>query len=112
MKKLGLTKAPMYLSVEHAGILDLKLSESEILARASQDFAGNFARPKMSPSKSPPTPKDIKDFLPNQLQTAKRHNFYAFSEDFLTKQFAAFAPNDEAVLYTAKLGAEISPKTS
>ena len=52
-------------------------------------------------------PKAIHDFYQIELQTAKRHDFYAFSEDFLTKQFAAFAKNDEAVLYIAKLNGEI-----
>ena len=41
------------------------------------------------------------------MQTAKRQEFVAFSEDFLTKQFAAFAKNDEAVLYTAKYEGQI-----
>jgi lipid II:glycine glycyltransferase (peptidoglycan interpeptide bridge formation enzyme) len=52
-------------------------------------------------------PKDIHTFYEIQLQTAKRHDFYAFSEEFLTKQFEAFAPNGEAVLYTAKHDGEI-----
>ena len=38
MKDLGLKKAPMYLSVEYAGILDLRKTEEEILAGASQGF--------------------------------------------------------------------------
>ena len=50
---------------------------------------------------------DIKEFYQIELQTAGRHQFIAFSEDFLTKQFAAFAKNDEAVLYTAKYNGEI-----
>ena len=38
MGELGLKKAPMYLSVEYAGVLDLRRSEEEILAGASQGF--------------------------------------------------------------------------
>ena len=38
MRELGLKKAPMYLYVEYAGILDLRKSEEEILAGASQGF--------------------------------------------------------------------------
>ena len=52
-------------------------------------------------------PADIHTFYQIQLQTAKHHDFFAFSEDFLTKQFEAFAPNGEAVLYTAKYNGEI-----
>ena len=52
-------------------------------------------------------PDDIHEFYQIELQTAGRHHFIAFSEDFLTKQFAAFAPHGEAVLYTAKYQGEI-----
>ena len=38
MSELGLKRAPMYLSVEFAGILDLNKPEEEILAGASQGF--------------------------------------------------------------------------
>ena len=38
MRELGLKKAPMYLSVEYAGVLDLNKSREEILAGASQGF--------------------------------------------------------------------------
>ena len=104
-KKAGFKKAPIYLSVEYAGVLDLNKTEDEILAgmrqrlrRALRKGAKNGIEIEKSTD-----PKDIKTFYEIQLQTAKRHDFYAFSEDFLTKQFEAFAPNGEAVLYTAKI---------
>ena len=37
-EELDLKKAPMYLSVEYAGVLDLNKSREEILAGASQGF--------------------------------------------------------------------------
>ena len=104
----GLKKAPMYLSVEYAGVLDLNKTEEEImvgmrqrLRRALRKAAKNNIIVEKSTD-----PKDIHTFYEIQLQTAKRHDFYAFSEDFLTKQFEAFAPNGEAVLYTAKISDE------
>ncbi len=107
--KLGLKKAPMYLSVEFAGILDLTKTEDEILVgmrqrlrRALRKAAKNNITIETSTD-----PKDIHTFYQIQLQTAKRHDFFAFSEDFLTKQFAAFAPHGQAVLYTAKHQGEI-----
>ena len=108
-KDLGLKKAPMYLSVEFAGVLDLTKSDDEITAgmrqrlrRALRKAAKNNIIVETSTN-----PADIHTFYQIQLQTAKRHDFFAFSEDFLTKQFEAFAPNGEAVLYTAKHEGEI-----
>lgn len=109
MRELGLKPAPMYLSVEFAGILDLEKDEDEImkgmrqrLRRALRKAAKNEIVVEKSTD-----PHDIHEFYQIELQTAGRHNFVAFSEDFLTKQFAAFAKHDEAVLYTAKYQGEI-----
>ncbi len=108
-KKLHLHKAPMYLSTEFAGILDLEKSEDEILKgmrqrlrRALRKGAKNGIEIEKSTN-----PDDIHEFYQIELQTAGRHKFVAFSEDFLTKQFSAFAKHNEAVLYTAKYNGEI-----
>jgi len=100
----GLKKAPTFLSVEHAAILDLHQSEAEILKNMHRRirYAVNNARNKGFVVERSTDPKDIHQFYQIQLQTARRQNFVSFSEDFLTKQFAAFAKNNEAVLYTAK----------
>ena len=104
----GLKKAPMYLSVEYAGILNLNESEEEIMKGMRQRLRRAIRKGLKNEIKIEKStdPKDIKTFYEIQLQTAKRHDFYAFSEDFLTKQFEAFAPNGEAVLYTAKISDE------
>lgn len=106
---LGLKKAPMYLSVEYAGVIDLTKSEEDViigmrqrLRRALRKAAKNNITVETSVD-----PADIHTFYEIQLQTARRHDFVSFSEDFLTKQFQAFAPNGEAVLYTAKHDGEI-----
>lgn len=109
MRELGAKPAPMYLSVEFAGVLDLTKTEEEImtgmrqrLRRALRKAAKNHIVVEKSQN-----PADIKQFYQIQLQTAGRHGFVAFSEDFLTKQFTALAEHDEAVLYTAKYNGEI-----
>ena len=104
----GLRKAPMYLSVEYAGVLNLNESEEEIMKGMRQRLRRAIRKGLKNDIKIEKStdPKDIKTFYEIQLQTAKRHDFYAFSEDFLTKQFEAFAPNGEAVLYTAKISDE------
>lgn len=108
-KENGLKKAPMYLSVEYAGILNLNESEEEIMVNMRQRLRRALRKGMKNniEIEKSTDPKDIHTFYEIQLQTAKRHDFYAFSEDFLTKQFKAFARNGEAVLYTAKHDGEI-----
>lgn len=108
-QQLGFRKAPMYLSVEFAGVLNLENSEEEILKNMRQRLRRALRKAEKNQITIEKTsdPKAIHDFYQIELQTAKRHDFYAFSEDFLTKQFTAFAKNDEAVLYIAKLNGEI-----
>ena len=106
---LGLKPAPMYLSVEFAGVLDITKAEEQILAGASQGLRRKIRKAqKNNITVSTSTdPKDIHEFYEIQLQTAARHKFVEFSESFLQKQFEAFAKYDAVKLYTAKLGDEI-----
>lgn len=109
IQNCGLKPAPMYLSVEFAGILNLEKSEEEILAGMRQRLRRALRKAKKNDIEveTSTNPDDIHEFYQIELQTAGRHHFIAFSEDFLTKQFAAFAPHGEAVLYTAKYQGEI-----
>lgn len=104
MNELGLKKAPMYLSVEYAGILDLRKSEEEILAGASQGFRRKLRKAEKAEITVETTsdPKIVKTFYELEVKHAKRQGFVAFSESFLTKQFEAFSKNDEVLMYTAK----------
>ena len=109
MQNLGLKKAPMYLSVEYAGILDLAKSEDEILQNASQGFRRKLRKAEKAgiTIEKSEDPKIVHKFYELEVKHAKRQGFVAFSEDFLTKQFKAFAKNHEVTMYTAKLGNEI-----
>ncbi len=109
MQSLGLKKAPMYLSVEYAGILDISKSEEEILAGASQGFRRKLRKAEKAgiTVETSTDPKIVKTFYEIEVGHAKRQKFVAFSESFLTKQFTAFAENGEAIMYTAKLGKDI-----
>lgn len=105
----GLKKAPMYLSVELAGVLDLTKSDEELMTNMSQSLRRKI-RKAQKEAISVETSRDpavIKEFYDIQLETAKRHGFVVFSEDFLRKQFEAFAATDNVVLYTARLNGEI-----
>lgn len=109
MKKHGLKKAPMYLSVEYAGVLDLRKSEEQILAGASQGFRRKLRKAEKLDLEitAKASASEIADFCRLEKLHAKRQQYVAFSEEFLTKQFEAFSKNDEVLIYTAKLGDEI-----
>ncbi len=109
MQELGLKKAPMYLSVEYAGVLDLKKSEAEILAGASQGFRRKLRKAEKFDLEITADASDasIKDFCELEKKHAERQKYVAFSSSFLTKQFEAFRNGGEVLIYTAKKDGEI-----
>ena len=80
-QQLGFRKAPMYLSVEFAGVLNLENSEEEILKNMRQRLRRALRKAEKNQITIEKTsdPKAIHDFYQIELQTAKRHDFYAFS---------------------------------
>ena len=104
MQDLGLKKAPMYLSVEFAGVLDLNKSEEEILAGASQGFRRKLRKAaKLDIEITADTSDEsIKEFCRLEKLHAERQKYVAFSSDFLKKQFEAFREGGEVLIYTAK----------
>ncbi len=107
--RLGFKKAPYYLSVEHAGVLNLEKNDEEILKGMRQRLRRALRKAEKNniTVETSTNPADIAEFYRIQLQTARRHDFTHFSEDFLKKQFEAFAADDSAVLYTARYEGEI-----
>lgn len=109
MHELNLVPAPMYLSVEYAGILDLTKSEDEIIKHASQGFRRKLRKAQKAEisieiSKDPTV---MKDFCRLETLHAQRQHYVPFSETFLTKQFEAFAKHNEVLMFTAKKSGEI-----
>lgn len=109
MKQNGLKKAPMYLSVEYAGILNLKKSEEEILAGASQGFRRKLRKVLKNNIEIDISDSNlaIKDFCKLERLHSERQKYVAFSSEFLTKQFEAFRAGGEVLIYTARKDGEI-----
>lgn len=109
MRGNGLKKAPMYLSVEYAGILDLNKPTEEILAGASQGFRRKLRKAEKNEIEitASATDEDIKNFCKLEKLHAERQKYVAFTADFLTKQFEAFRTHNEVLIYTAKKDGEI-----
>lgn len=104
----GLRPAPMYLSVEYAGVLDLNKNEEEILAGASQGFRRKLRKALKNEIEitADVSTDSIKEFCRLEELHAKRQKYVAFSSSFLTKQFEAFKKGGEVLIYTAKKDGE------
>jgi lipid II:glycine glycyltransferase (peptidoglycan interpeptide bridge formation enzyme) len=109
LRRFGARPAPLYLSVQYAGILDLTHSPDDILAGMRQRLRRSLRKAERAGITIETTtdPAAIKQFYEIELATAGRHGFVPFSEDFLTKQFSSFAEQGEAVLYVARHQGEI-----
>ena len=108
MRSLGFTPAPMYLSVEYAGVLDLTQSEEEILAHASQGFRRKLRKAAKNEItiETSQDPAIINEYYKLELAHAERQHYIPFSKSFLEKQFSAFAQHDEVIMYIAKKDGE------
>ncbi len=108
MTKLGLKRAPMYLSVEYAGVIDLRKSEAEILAGASQGFRRKLRKAERLDIEVSASDDDaaIAEFCRLEKLHAERQHYVAFSSSFLTKQFEAFRSGGEVLIYTARKDGE------
>ena len=106
---LGLKKAPMYLSVEYAGIIDLTQPEETILKNASQGFRRKLRKAQKNNLTVEVSSDNsaITDFCQLESLHAARQGYVPFSKEFLTKQFQAFARHNEVKIYTAKKDGQI-----
>ncbi len=109
MQSHGFKKAPMFLSVEYAGILNLEKTEEEILKNASQGFRRKLRKAEKNnlTVETSQDPKIMKDFCKLEKLHASRQGYVPFTDSFLTKQFEAFAKNNEVVMYVGKKDGEI-----
>ena len=108
MTELGLVRAPMYLSVEYAGVLNLNRSEEEILAGASQGFRRKLRKAMKADIEVTADASDeaISEFCRLEKLHAERQKYVAFSSSFLHKQFEAFREGGEVLIYTARKDGE------
>lgn len=99
----GLKPAPMPLSVEHAGVLDLASSEEEIIAGMSQSLRRKIRKAQKAGIEIDVStdPGRLDTFYDIHAEHAARMGYVPFTKDFLVKQFSAFGASDRALMYTA-----------
>lgn len=105
-KELGFINAPMHLHAELTSQLDITPSEEQLLTnmRKATRYEVRKAISSGINIETESDSKSIKDFYNLQLQTARRQKFVPFSCEFLSEQFKIFLENNQAILYSAKLG--------
>lgn len=105
-KKLGFINAPMHLHAELTSQLDIIPSAEQLLANMRKATRYEVRKAISSGIKIETSSDEntIKKFYELQLETAKRQKFVSFSFKFLSEQFKVFLQNNQAILYSAKLG--------
>ena len=104
-KKLGFKNAPMHLHAELTSQLDLEKGEEQIFSemRKTTRYEIKQAIKFGIKIKTSTNPLDLDEFYKLQADTARRQGFIPFDKKFLKEQFAAFARDNQAILYTAYL---------
>lgn len=105
-KKLGFINAPMHLHAELTSQLNIDPPEETLLAnmRKATRYEIKKAISQGIKIETQIDAKTIRKFYDLQLLTAKRQKFVPFSYNFLSEQFEVFLENNQAILYSAKLG--------
>jgi lipid II:glycine glycyltransferase (peptidoglycan interpeptide bridge formation enzyme) len=109
LREGGAKKAPFYLSVEHAGVLDISGTEEEIMATFRQK-ARRAIRKALAADLDISVSQDVNEideFYKIELDHAKRQGYVPFGKKFLKTQFQVFAEHNEAELFIARKDREV-----
>ena len=102
-KGLGLKPSPMYLSVEHAGLLDLKDADEILYSKMSQSLRRKIRYGQKQDIKLSQDSKlaTAEEFCRLHQEHASRHSYVPFKSEFLLEQCRVFASNDRVKIYSA-----------
>lgn len=103
-KNAGFRKAPIHMHAETTWTLDLGPSEEELLNNMRKNTR-YYVRRGAKDGVTVEMHTDlaaIDQFYAIHEETVKRHGFVPFSLDYLHKQFAAFAPDNQIAIFHAK----------
>ena len=103
--KSGFRKAPIHMLAESTWLLDLSISEKELLRNMKKNHRNlinrclrmNVQINKTTSDKSLGKLNDLHDV------TARKHKFHRFSREYIKNEFRAFEDEDEALIFEAYL---------
>lgn len=103
-QKAGFVNAPMHMHAETTWQLALSGSEEELLSgmRKTTRYLIRRALREGVEVKTTKDPAMIETLYQLQMETARRHRFVPFPQDFLEAQFKIFTHEDQALLFVAR----------
>ena len=110
LKAFKFRLAPTNLSVETAGILDLKLSDEEIWNNFSQNLRRKIRKAQKDEAIEIKVSRDIRQaalFSDLHQEHAQRFHYGSFTKQKLVSQFKTFRADDEVLLYFAYRNREV-----
>ncbi len=100
LQELGARLAPMHLTADLTLQLDLTQSDEALLSQMRKNTRYEIKKSQKLgiTTRVSSDLNELHAFYTEQLAVAQRHNFVPFSEEFLQKQFAAFAADNRVTL--------------
>jgi lipid II:glycine glycyltransferase (peptidoglycan interpeptide bridge formation enzyme) len=108
-KKIGFKDAPIHMHPELGWLLDITLSEEELLANMKKRtrYSINKAKKDGVEIFCMDNAEHVEEFYPVYLETAKRQIFVPFSKEYVKKEFEIFSKENKILVFFAKYKGEI-----
>jgi lipid II:glycine glycyltransferase (peptidoglycan interpeptide bridge formation enzyme) len=109
-EELGFNLAPIHMHPENSWELDITPPEEDILAKMRKTTRYLIRQAQKNPDieiiKSTKI-DDLKLFWPVYKETAKRHHFVVFSENYLNSEFNCFLNDDQIIIFLGKYKGQV-----
>ena len=106
----GFRKSPAGISVEFAGVLDLSLSDDQLMANMSKGLRYKIRQARRDPEiklRVSRAKRDAERFADIHSEHARRYGYVAFNRRNLLSQFETYAADDQTRMYIAERDGEI-----
>jgi len=104
-KKAGYRNAPMHILAETTWLLDLSLSENDLLKGMKKNHRNLIRRCKREKVqvKKFTNNQGLEEFNRLHEVTSKRHKFHRFSDQYVSNEFNSFVPHEQSLILHAYL---------
>lgn len=108
-KNNGFRDAPLHMHPEHAWILDISITEEELLKNMKKRTRYSITKAQKDGVVVVGSDKldDIESFYNVYMETAERQDFVPFSRDYIKKEFEIFSKEKNILIFFAKYNDEV-----